>query len=179
MADKGNLNTSPYDKVVLAIDVAAGTDTPYPLSFLNDSNLGIYRKSADVLAIGAGGIEAAVVSSTGVSITGYIVNTLANYSAVSGSIAAATTISTPIAYVHSAVANGGITLPLASTVGIGGSVVIWNAGASAARIYGSGSDTIDGVAGTTGVVLTNAKRAQFLVVAAATYVSAQLGAVSA
>ncbi len=43
----------------------------------------------------------------------------------------------------------------------GSQVVIINDGAAAAQVFGAGSDTIDAIAGATGVVLTNAKRAIF------------------
>lgn len=179
MADYGNEHTSPFTKVVLSTRVASASDTPMPLSFINDNNTGIYQPTVDQLAIACGGILAASMNANNTTINGYLVNTLANYSAVTGSIAAATVITTPLAYINSAVANGAITLPLASTVGIGGAVIVFNAGANAIRVYASGADTIDGNAAAVGVPLTNAKRSEFLVVAAATYISAQLGAVSA
>ncbi len=78
--------------------------------------------------------------------------------------------------ITTAAASTGATLP-ASTVGR--VVTVFNNGANAIQVYGAGSDTIDGTAGTAGVVLTNAKRAQFFCVAANTWISAQLGVVSA
>lgn len=75
------------------------------------------------------------------------------------------------------VASGtGVILPASAA---GQNIIINNAGANAVQVYGAGSDTIDGVVGTTGVPLTNAKRAIFLCVAANTYISCQLGVVSA
>ena len=76
-------------------------------------------------------------------------------------------------------ASTGVVLPSAATVGIGGVVEIYNDGANVAKVYGPGSDTIDGTAGSTGVNLTNAKRCRYRVVAANTWISAQLGVVSA
>lgn len=74
----------------------------------------------------------------------------------------------------------GALLPSAAIVGIGGAVIVFNQDATnAAQIYGTGSDTIDTVAGSTGVVLTHAKRCLYFVVAANTWISAQLGVVSA
>lgn len=81
--------------------------------------------------------------------------------------------------VTTAAASTGVILPSAATVGVGGMVVVFNAGANTIQVYAAGSDTIDTVAGSTGVPLTNAKRAIYIVVAANTYVSAQLGVVSA
>jgi hypothetical protein len=72
-----------------------------------------------------------------------------------------------------------VTLPAASTVGIGGEVLIFNGGANAIKVYGAGSDTIDGAAAATGVTLTNALRCRYIVSASGAWVSAQLGAVSA
>lgn len=78
--------------------------------------------------------------------------------------------------VTTAAAGTGVILPAAA---IGQTVIVFNGGANAIKVYGAGSDTIDGTAGATGVTLTNAKRAAFICVAANTYISAQLGAVSA
>lgn len=75
--------------------------------------------------------------------------------------------------------NSGCILPLASVVGIGGTVKIFNNGAHPLQVYGAGSDTIDTAAATTGVPLTNAARCQYIVTAAATWISALFGAVSA
>lgn len=78
--------------------------------------------------------------------------------------------------VTSAASSTGVTLPASA---VGQVVTLFNAGANPIQVYGAGSDTIDGVAAATGVPLANAKRANFFCVAAATYVSAQLGVVSA
>lgn len=61
----------------------------------------------------------------------------------------------------------------------GNEQIVLNNGASPVQVYGAGSDTIDGVAGTTGVPLANGKRALFIRVATNTIISAQLGVVSA
>ena len=83
--------------------------------------------------------------------------------------------------VLSAVGSGtGVTLPSAATVGVGGHVIIFNNdSANLCQVYGAGSDTIDTIAAATGVPLTHAKRCMYIVTAAATWVSAQLGVVSA
>ncbi len=70
----------------------------------------------------------------------------------------------------------GVTLPAATT---GAVITLFNNGANAIQVYGDGSDTIDGSPAATGVALTNTKRAQYFCVAAATWISAQLGVVSA
>lgn len=58
-------------------------------------------------------------------------------------------------------------------------VVVFNAGAAAAQVFGAGTDTIDGAATGTGVVLTNAKRALYIATADGVWISAQLGVASA
>ena len=47
------------------------------------------------------------------------------------------------------------------------------------QVYALASQTIDGTAGSTGVALTNAKRADYFAVSATAWISAQLGVVSA
>lgn len=77
------------------------------------------------------------------------------------------------------VANSGdaVTLP---ALAAGQSVIVINDGANPAKVFPNGaSDTIDGGAGGAAVTLTNAKKAEFICVAANTIISAQLGAVSA
>jgi hypothetical protein len=66
----------------------------------------------------------------------------------------------------------GVVLPPAATVGVGGHVDVYNDGpANSFHVYGAGSDTVDGVAGSTGVALTNAFWSRYVVTAAGTYVS--------
>lgn len=76
------------------------------------------------------------------------------------------------------VASGtGVVLPAATKPGQ--ILYIYNAGANVLKVYGNGSDTIDGVAGATGVSLTNALRCMYTCTAATVWISAQLGVVSA
>jgi hypothetical protein len=70
-------------------------------------------------------------------------------------------------------------MPAISTVGVGGSVILFNGGAGTVTVYARGTNTIDNAAGTTGVLLSNALRAEYFANTPSTYVSAQLGAVSA
>jgi hypothetical protein len=78
--------------------------------------------------------------------------------------------------VSSAAAGTGVVLPVGV---IGMEVMVFNNGANLIQVYASASETIDGTAGSTGVALTNALRAVYVFNAANTWVSAQLGAVSA
>ncbi len=70
----------------------------------------------------------------------------------------------------------GVILPVGV---IGMRITVFNAGANAIQVYATASETIDTVAGSTGVPLTNTKRADFFFTAANTWISAQLGVVSA
>lgn len=102
-------------------------------------------------------------------------------SVATGLTAAGTTRATALALtslinvIGTAAASSGVVLPSAASLGIGNDVTIFNDGANAVKVYGAGSDTIDGVAGATGVTLTNANRARYMVTAAATFKSALLG----
>ncbi len=75
-----------------------------------------------------------------------------------------------------ATANDSVLLPKAEA---GMSVYVFNTGAASARIFGQGTDTIDGVATATGVPLANDKRAVFICFENGKWISAQLGVVSA
>lgn len=122
---------------------------------------------------------------TAVSVTGNLSAAYVDVSTGTGLTAVGTNRATSLALtkavnvISTAAASTGVTLPSAATVGIGGKVVVFNNGANPIKVYGDGSDTIDGTAGATGVTLTNALRCEFYVTAALTYISAQLGAVSA
>lgn len=77
-------------------------------------------------------------------------------------------------------ANTGVKLPQPVA---GMTIIVFNDGASPLQVYGFAGETIDGVAGATGVPLANAKRcAYYCFMSAAgvlTWISAQLGVVSA
>lgn len=75
-----------------------------------------------------------------------------------------------------AASGTGVVLP-ASNPGL--KYYIFNGGANTIKVYGAGSDTIDGTAGSSGVSLTNAARCQYICIANGTWISALLGAVSA
>lgn len=78
--------------------------------------------------------------------------------------------------IGTAAASTGVVLPAAT---VGQIVTVFNSGANPIKVYGAGSDTIDGTAGSTGVTLTNANRCMYICVAAATWLSAQMGVASA
>lgn len=80
--------------------------------------------------------------------------------------------------VATAAASTGVVLPAATAVGAGGSVIVFNDGANAIKVYATGSETIDGTAGSTGVTLTNALRCEFYLTTTLKWKSAKLGATS-
>lgn len=61
----------------------------------------------------------------------------------------------------------------------GRTVTVFHNGVSNVKVYGNGSDTIDGTAGATGVTLTAAARCQYLCTSPTTWISALLGSTSA
>jgi hypothetical protein len=78
--------------------------------------------------------------------------------------------------VTTAAASTGVILPVGI---VGMEIIIDNGGANAIKVYANNSETIDGTAGSTGVTLTNTKRCIYIFVAANTWISYQLGVVSA
>jgi len=118
------------------------------------------------------------ISSDNIATSGYVSESTGNALTAAGSSRTdALALTNQINNITTAAASTGVILP--SSVAIGTIVTIFNAGANAIKVYGAGSDTIDGVAGATGVPLTNAKRCIYIAVATATWISAQLGVVSA
>jgi len=78
--------------------------------------------------------------------------------------------------VTTAAASTGVKFP---TGVVGMTLTVFNAGANTIQVYAAGSETIDGVAGATGVPLSATKRCEYYMVKANTWISAQLGVVSA
>lgn len=118
------------------------------------------------------------VSATGNStVSGYNLASVGNALTAAGtSRADALQLAKQVNNLTTVAASTGVVLPVGV---VGMRITIFNGGASAVQVYASASETIDGVAGATGVPLTNAKRADFFFVAANTWISAQLGVVSA
>lgn len=80
--------------------------------------------------------------------------------------------------VATATSGTGVILPSATAVGVGGSVIVFNDGANPIKVYATGSETIDGTAGATGVTLTNALRCEYYLTTTLKWKSAKLGATS-
>ena len=117
------------------------------------------------------------VTATSVSSSGINSLSVANaLTAVGTDRATSLVLSKEVNNITTAGAGTGATLPAAV---VGNVVIVFNAGANAIKVYGNGTDTIDGAAAATGVTLTNAKRCAFVCVAANTFISFQLGVVSA
>lgn len=155
-----------------AAAVFTGTMTAADVASVNINNSGTLA-SASLAATG----DTATATLTA---TGYIRDSVGNaLTAVGTNRATALQLAKQINNVTTAASGTGVILPTVAAAGIGAIVVVFNAGANTIQVYGASSDTIDTVAGSTGVALTNAKRAVFIAVAAATWVSAQLGVVSA
>lgn len=85
-------------------------------------------------------------------------------------------LSAEINRVTTAAAGTGVCL---LAVGVGGRLVVYNDAAETVQIYAPGSATIDGSAGATGVALSSTKRCGYVCVDDDTWISAQLGPVSA
>lgn len=177
MANKGNLGTSPYSKVVLDNTIETAADTPYPVSFINDPTTGLFYKGSGDAALGASGTQVLEWTSSG--LTQMIWSTAAGLTATGTTRADALALTALVNFVDTVASGTGVVLPSIATVGVGSEIQIFNAGANVLKVYGAGSDTIDAVAGSTGVSLTNAKRCVYIAKSAATWISAQLGVVSA
>lgn len=177
---------------------AAGTAAAPGFTFTGDTDNGMYLIAANNPGISAAGAKVLDISAAGLGVTGAITATTSitstgnlistayiQRSCTNALTAAGTTrtdalqLAAAINRVTTAASGTGVTLPSAATVGIGGFVYLYNAGANAIKVYGAGSDTIDGTTGSTGVTLTNALRCAYTCVAANTWISSQLGVVSA
>lgn len=158
---------------------------------LTHGDLGRYGFDTNNVTITGGTINATTVgvttpasgafttlSSTGnLTVGTYVLRSVGNALTAAGTNrATALQLAKEINNVTTAAASTGVLLP----VGVVGMVItLFNGGASPMQVYATASETIDGVAGATGVPLANAKRANFYFTAANTWISAQLGVVSA
>lgn len=181
MANKGNAYTSPHSKMVLDNTVEAASDTPYPISFTGDAQTGIFYRGASKFGLGAGGSEAANVSGPIFTVSGWLAGSVSAALSAQGlaSIGGALALVSQYNFVESATSAQGVVLPASAVTGVGSSVAIFNSSLNNITVYGNGADTIDGVAATTGVTISLGKRCEFILKAAATWISAQWGATSA
>ncbi len=137
------------------VNTVAVSPTPFQSGFRLLDGLGVDRELANPKVSTQNGI----VAKAGGTITGASAIT-ATFSQVSTS------------------ANSGdsVLLPAAK---VGAYYVIFNAGANPIQVFATGTDTIDGTAGATGVALANAKRCIYICIDQGIWISAQLGVVSA
>lgn len=129
--------------------------------------------SIDGAVIGATTALAATVTTMtatgGVIATGLRVDAATAISAAGTSVSDATALTASINHVTTVSAStAGVKLPACAA---GKLVFVNNLGANAMHVYGAGSDTVDGAAAGTGVVLTNPKRAIFMGISAAAWIS--------
>ncbi len=109
--------------------------------------------------------------------TGYRINSVGNaLTAVGTNRATALQLSAQVNNITTATSGTGVILPVGV---VGMRITIFNAGANLIQVYASASETIDTTAGSSGVALTNTKRCEYFFVATNTWISAQLGVVSA
>ena len=162
---------------------------------LNNIFLG-YEYIANANVSGTLAVTGAVTFSGGLNVTGnttqtgntfqsgYAADSVASaLTAVGTNRGTALVIAKQINNITTAAASTGAVLPLGSAVGLCAPIFIFNGGANPITVYASGTDTIDTVAGATGVTLTNAKRCMYFPVSVSagvtTWISAQLGVISA
>lgn len=174
--DKGQ---SPYSRIVLDNATSAAGDTPLQLSFVGEGTTGIGHPAANAVSIVTAGVEVARASKSTFSVSGFFAQGVASSVAAGGTtFASATPLTAATNFISPAVTANGIVLPSSTAVPTGTIVSVYNQGAGVIRVYAQGADTIDGTAGATGVVLTNAKRCQYQVQGPNSWVSAQFGVVS-
>lgn len=150
---------------------------------INTNKFTVAASTGNTLIAGTATVTGATALSSTLAVTGVTTLTGLLKTSVATTISAAgttradaTALTKQTNNITTAASGTGVILPASAA---GQNIIVNNAGANPVQVYGAGSDTIDGVAGSTGVPLTNAKRAIFLCVAANTYISAQLGVISA
>lgn len=150
---------------------------------INTNKFTVAAASGNTLVAGTLAVTGASTLTGAVGVTGNLTTAAYTVVSVGNALTAAGTtradalvLAKQVNNITTAAASTGAVLP-AGVVGM--RIIIVNAGANPIKVYGNGSDTIDGVAGATGVTLTNAKRAVFICVAVNTFISAQLGVISA
>lgn len=126
----------------------------------------------------SGAVTAASTSVSGnATVAGYNLRSVgAGLTAAGTNRATGLQLAKEINYIGTAASGTGVVLP-SGVVGM--RIAVFNGGANAIKVYALASETIDGTAGSTGVTLTNALRCEYFFTAANTWVSAQMGAVSA
>jgi len=179
------LTITPGWTILTANVTGAGSNYPeYPLPTVTTSGGSKVNDAAFTVAMTA--TEATmtlqpsgslVLAAGSVTVTKYLHESVGNALTAAGTTRAdALQLAKQVNRITTAAASTGVILP----VGVVGMIIyVFNAGANPVKVYASASETIDGNAGSTGVTLTNALRCTYTFVAANTWISAQLGVVSA
>lgn len=141
------------------------------------TSTGAFTASSTAHIVGAATLDSTLAVTGNISCSAYKLDSTGNALSAAGTTRADALQLAKQRNILTTVASGtGVILPVGV---IGMRITIFNAGANPVQVYASGSETIDTVAGATGVPLANAKRADFFFDAANTWISAQLGAISA
>ncbi len=163
--------SSSINGVVGGVTPAAGTFTTV------GGTVGTFSTSVNGVL---GAVTPAAATVTSLTATAYVNGSVGNgLTAIGANRGGALQLAKQFNNVTTAATGTGVLLP----VGVVG-MEIWvfvdgGVAAAAVQVYASGSETIDTVTGSTGVPLTKGLRAIFKFVAANTWISAQLGVISA
>jgi hypothetical protein len=186
---KAALRLDPLSSSALRVSAIDATGvSAYETLALNGTQLNFQIGGVDTGIVTAGGLNNMVVGATtavaGTFTTlrslGHVLRSVGNtLTAIGTNRATALLLAADINNVTAAATGTGVQLP----VGVVGMEIDIYADsgivAAAIQVYAAGSETIDTVSGATGVPLTKAKRCRFTFVNTNTWISAQLGAVSA
>lgn len=163
----------------------SGSNVGSDLSLNYYSDAGAYVGTAFTIARANGNVGIGTTADSGVKLhvsgnvkaTGYFLRSVGNALTATGTTRAdALQLANEVNRLTTVAAGTGAILPVGV---VGMRIRIYQSGANPVKVYASASETIDGVAGATGVTLTNALRCEYEFVAANTWISAQLGVVSA
>ncbi len=123
------------------------------------------------VSIAAGSINGTVIGNTSPTLANF---TFVRQTTTTGITATGTTrsdsvtLTTPINNITTTASGTGATLPSAVA---GNDVIVYNNGANTLKLYGASSDTINGVAGSTGITLAAGSAIELIAVATATWLS--------
>lgn len=184
MAKMNDAGQMPYSRLKLDNTPSAAGDSPLAVCFIGDETTGIGRPANNAFTLIANGVELARCTGLVFNCASYFAEGVATQlSANTGSAAGATQLASANNFVSSTASNGGVKLPLISSLGLpanaSASVVVFNDTGSTIRVYAGAGDTIDSLPADPGVPLSSLKRCMYITKTATTWVSAQLGAVSA
>ncbi len=139
--------------------------------------------SADnILLTPAGGSQTALSSllNGGTVAAGGLLANFASITPAGSNLATAPAIASLTTQLGTAASTTGAHLPAAAgLVGLTSPLLLINSGTAAIHLYGTGGDTIDGTAGTTGVTFTNAQRCFVTPVSSSAWITGPSGTIVA